>query len=291
MSKSKLDDISPNPERGSGNPAAATSAFSAGRRTNVGVASDSVEIADRESVYVWDLPVRITHWVNVITIGILSVTGFYIQDPFMNTKGIAADNYLMGNVRFVHFFVAFIFTANVLFRIYWSFAGTKYAKWHQFLPITHQRRFSLVRVIGYYMFLRKEPPAMVGHNPLAGLMYTLIHVFFVIQIITGFALYSLPFNGGFWPFAFGWLNVLLGIPIVRLVHTISMFLILGFVIQHIYSAVLLEIEERSGLLGSIVTGYKSLTISHIKESRPETAPDVPSEKAGLKMKGKQRNGS
>ena len=32
-------------------------------------------------VYVWELPVRIYHWVNALCIAILCVTGFIIADP------------------------------------------------------------------------------------------------------------------------------------------------------------------------------------------------------------------
>jgi Ni/Fe-hydrogenase 1 B-type cytochrome subunit len=127
-------------------------------------------------------------------------------------------------------------------------------------------------MITYYSFLRKEPPPQVGHNPLAGIAYTIIHILFVIQIITGFALYSLAYRVGFWPGAFGWINTLIGVPMVRLVHDIVMWLIIAFTIHHVYSGILLEIEERSGLLGSIVTGYKSLTPNHIYESDEENLP-------------------
>ena len=33
--------------------------------------------------YVWEWPVRLTHWFNVIAIIVLSVTGFYIGNPFV----------------------------------------------------------------------------------------------------------------------------------------------------------------------------------------------------------------
>ena len=38
-------------------------------------------------VYVWEIPVRVTHWVIVLSILILSVTGFYIGHPFMTVAG------------------------------------------------------------------------------------------------------------------------------------------------------------------------------------------------------------
>lgn len=226
----------------------------------------------KETVYVWDLPVRITHWVNVASILVLSVTGYYIANPFITTSGPAVNQFLMGTVRFIHFTVAFVFTASVLFRIYWAFAGNKYARWSQFLPATRGRRRALLKMIGYYTFFRREPPAEVGHNPLAGATYIGLYVLFGLQIVTGFALYSQPFDGGFWKTAFGWIITVFGAPVVRLVHDLIMYLIIAFTIHHVYSAVLIDTEERSGLVSSIVTGYKSLTARHIGEAQAEERP-------------------
>lgn len=223
----------------------------------------------KETVYVWDLPVRLTHWINVLSILVLSLTGYFIANPFIGTHGPATEQFLMGTIRFIHFTVAFVFTASVLFRVYWAFVGNKYARWGQFLPARRGRQRALVKMMGYYTFLRREPPAEVGHNPLAGMTYIGLYILFGLQIATGFALYSQPFHDGVWKTLFGWMLVAFGAPVVRLVHNIIMYLIIAFTIHHVYSAVLIDIEERSGLVSSIVTGYKSLTGRHIAEAEAE----------------------
>jgi Ni/Fe-hydrogenase 1 B-type cytochrome subunit len=241
----------------------------------------AVDVAAEEpqvSVYVWDLPVRITHWVNVVSILVLSLTGYYIANPFITTSGPAVNQFLMGTIRFIHFSVAFVFTMSVLFRIYWAFAGNKYARWKQLLPVTRARRRALGKMIGYYTFFKKEPPAEVGHNPLAGVTYIGLYALFLLQILTGFALYSQPFNGGVWKTLFGWIIVAFGAQPVRLVHNIIMYLIIAFTIHHVYSAVVIDMEERSGLVSSIITGRKSLTPSHLAEAALE---DRPSPRRGL----------
>ena len=98
----------------------------------------------KQTIYVWELPVRITHWVNVLSILVLSLTGYYISNPFFGTTGIAANEYLMGTIRFIHFAVAFVFAVSVLFRIYWAFVGNRYARWTQFAPVGRGRRRVLV---------------------------------------------------------------------------------------------------------------------------------------------------
>jgi Ni/Fe-hydrogenase 1 B-type cytochrome subunit len=227
---------------------------------------------EKVTVKVWDLPVRVTHWVNVFSILVLSVTGYYIMDPFLGTLGPATGQFLMGTVRFVHFATAFIFTVSVLFRVGWAFVGNEYARWSQFLPVSGGRLRSLGKMVRYYTFLRREPPAEVGHNPLAGITYIAIYALFGLQIVTGFALYGLDDPTSFWAFAFGWVFPLVSIPFVRLMHTLIMFLLIAFTIHHVYSAVLIDVEEKSGLLSSIVTGYKTLTRRHIAEARAEDAP-------------------
>lgn len=217
-----------------------------------------------ETLYVWDMPVRISHWLNVLSIVALSVTGYFIASPFVQTHGDATNQFLMGTVRFIHFVFAFIFTATVLFRIYWAFAGNHWASWRQFIPTSRARLRALGRMLRYYTFFRPRPPEVIGHNPLAGVTYVGLYLLFLLQIVTGFALYALPLHGGFFPWAFGWINLTFGEQYVRLAHDLAMWLIIAFTIHHVYSAVLIDFEERSGLVSSIVTGYKTLTRAHIR---------------------------
>ena len=249
------------------------------------IAADAAE--PRVSVYVWDLPVRITHWVNVLSILVLSITGYYIANPFVTTTGPAANQFLMGAIRFVHFSVAFAFTMSVLFRVYWAFAGSRYARWDQLLPAKSGRWRALGKMLGYYTFARREPPKEVGHNPLAGVTYVGLYVLFFLQILTGFALYSQGFTGGVWKTLFGWVIVAFGAQPVRLVHDIIMYLIIAFTIHHVYSAIVIDLEERSGLVSSIVTGWKSFTGSFLKEAARE---DRPSRRGLVRRKARRSDG-
>jgi len=219
----------------------------------------------QRTIKVWDLGVRLTHWTNVICIGVLSVTGYYISSPFITTQGSASAHFYMGWVRYIHFLFAFVFTASVLFRVYWFFAGNRWASWRDWLPATRSRVTRLLQQLKYYFFLRSKPPAEVGHNGLAGAAYAALYLFFAVQIVTGFALYSQGFEDGFWVTAFGWLLTLFGAPGLRLVHMLVMFVILAFVIHHVYSAILIDTEERSGVVSSIFTGTKSLTDAQLAE--------------------------
>lgn len=239
-----------------------------------GDSSSGVNPAElRITSYLWQLPVRITHWVTVISIAILTVTGIYIENPFIVTNGLATNQYLMGSMRFVHFVTAFVFTASVLFRIYWAFVGNRYARWNQFLPVSRARLRDAGHMLAYYLFLRPHPPTTVGHNALAGATYFVVYLLLLLQIVTGFALYALPFDAGtFWPIAFGWVTTTFGVQPVRLVHTILMWLFLAFTIHHVYSAILIDIEKRAGLMSSIFTGFQSLAPAQLAEVETEQSP-------------------
>ena len=83
---------------------------------------------DLVKIYVWELPVRIFHWINAGAIVALMITGFYIGNPFFaSILQEEASSFIMGWIRYIHFFAAFLFTLNLLVRLYWAFTGNKYA--------------------------------------------------------------------------------------------------------------------------------------------------------------------
>jgi Ni/Fe-hydrogenase 1 B-type cytochrome subunit len=204
-----------------------------------------------ERVYVWEVPVRLTHWVIVLAILALSGTGFYIGDPIFG-----GSVSLMAWMRGAHRITAYVFIAAVLLRTYWAFAGNQWASWRALFPyLTAEGRRQMTRTFLYYTFLRRQPPGGLGHNPLAGIAYSAVVALLIAEIFTGFALQSL--GGGGWRRAlFGWIFSLISLQGVRLLHHMIMWLLLGFAVHHVYSSVLMDAEEKNGLLTSIFTGYK-----------------------------------
>lgn len=206
-------------------------------------------------VKVWQLPVRVIHWTIFLSILVLSITGFYIGTPFLLTG--SDPKFLMGWMRAVHYVTAFIFIAAVLARIIWAFTGNKWTRWDQFIPISKERRANAWVGLRYYLFMTSEPPSGAGHNAIAGATYLVVYVIFLVQIFTGLALLSLE-SEGFLASTTGWVFAILPIPWVRFVHHLIMWLIWGFVINHLYSAFLMDTEEKSGLFSSMFTGWKRL---------------------------------
>jgi Ni/Fe-hydrogenase 1 B-type cytochrome subunit len=212
----------------------------------------------RRSVYVWELPVRIVHWTIVLALIVLSVTGYYIHHPFLAGDGATGHpGFTMGTVRFVHEATGFVFTAAVLFRVYWAFVGNRYAHWRGLLPITAAQRRDLRHMIGFYALRRRHPPAANGHNPLASMAYMAIYGLFGLSIVSGLGLFAWVSRIGAWQALFGWTYSVMSIEQLRLLHFLLMFIFGAFTIHHVYSAILVDIEERNGEVSSIVTGYKA----------------------------------
>lgn len=213
--------------------------------------------AGLEREYVWELPVRLVHWVLFVSIVVLAATGYYIAHPFISVPGEARAHFVMGSMRSVHLYASIAFTLSALVRVYWAFAGNAYARWSQLVPVSRQRWQSFKHALLFYTFLTREPIEYLGHNALAGLTYAGIFGIYFVMIATGFALYTVYAPPGSPMQVFGFLIPLFdGLQVARLIHHIGMWVILIFAVAHVYFPVLYSIIERNGVFDSIFSGYK-----------------------------------
>jgi Ni/Fe-hydrogenase 1 B-type cytochrome subunit len=85
----------------------------------------------------------------------------------------------------------------------------------------------------------------------------LVFVLYLVMIATGLGMYATDTVAGS-PVA--WAKTLLpafgGAEGARWTHHVTMWLLLGFVVHHLYSAVLTSAVERNGTIESIFTGTK-----------------------------------
>jgi Ni/Fe-hydrogenase 1 B-type cytochrome subunit len=207
-----------------------------------------------QRVYVWDLVVRLTHWLIFLSLLVLSVTGFAIGRPFV----IAHGGFVTGWFKVVHFYAATVFTAAVVARVGWMFlARSPYARWSQLVPTSRQRLADLWGTFKFYTFISAEPPPATGHNALAGATYIAVLGLYVVMIATGLGLYAVDAAIGSPARVFAWVVPLVGgAQAARWVHHVVMWLLLGFMVHHIASALLMSRVEKNGVLDSIFSGYK-----------------------------------
>ena len=104
--------------------------------------------ATQVRVYVWELPVRVSHWLTVTSVAVLAFTGYYIHDPFIIARG--RTDYLMGTMRFIHLTAAFVFIASFILRVYWFFKGNEWARWDNFVPVHRSRWQGMGEMVRYY---------------------------------------------------------------------------------------------------------------------------------------------
>jgi hypothetical protein len=102
---------------------------------------------DRVRLYIWQIPVRLTHWVTAGCIVILSVTGLYIADPFLIPPGGA----VMSTIRLIHILTALVFLVSGMVRTYWLLAGNRFARWTAFIPTSRFQATELFRQAGFYV--------------------------------------------------------------------------------------------------------------------------------------------
>jgi Ni/Fe-hydrogenase 1 B-type cytochrome subunit len=213
---------------------------------------------NRIRVYAWEFPVRFTHWINVFCILAFCITGYYIGSPFM--YALSTKQYIMGWMRFVHFTAGYAFLLSIIIRIYWMFAGNKYASWRVLLPFTHRQREDFMGGLKFYLFLTKKPPYAVGHSAVAGVTYICVFILFIFEVASGFALYSQSHLHSFTLAVLGgWLLRVMNVQTIRLWHHLVMWFLAAFTLIHVYIAWYLDIAEKNGVMGSIFGGYKFVT--------------------------------
>jgi Ni/Fe-hydrogenase 1 B-type cytochrome subunit len=226
-----------------------------------GSAVSSAQVGQhRESIYVFELPVRIWHWVHALSIAVLAVTGYLIANPLPSPEGEASANFLMGNMRLVHFIAAYVFAIGFAVRIYWSIVGNKYSRELIYVPVWSGKWWGeLIEEVKFYLFLRREAPLTEAHNALAQIAMWLFNtVLGIFMIGTGFALYSENLGLGSWADRwFGWIvPVMGGSQNLKMWHTMGMWLFIVFAIVHIYMAFRAEFMGRQSSIRTIVDGWR-----------------------------------
>ncbi len=110
---------------------------------------------------VWDLPVRVIHW--LLVLALVWVTW----------------------VKTIHEFTAYVFIALIVARVMWLFTSpSPRSRWTEWVPLSRARRRQIIPSLRFYLFLDREPPPVVGHNPLAGMTYCVLYTMFGVEVFT-----------------------------------------------------------------------------------------------------------
>ena len=243
------------------------------------------KIRNFKRVYVWELPVRIFHWLNVLSLTVLIVTGFIIANPPAILSNAEATNLQMfGLVRFIHFVAGYFFFFVMILRIYWAFVGNRFASWRAFWPFTKKNWNNFWHVMKIDVLLMNEKiedvnKISIGHNSVAKISYIVMFLLAVVQVCTGFALYA-DLSEWWLPNLFTWVTPLFGGEfMVRTIHHIAMWLFIFFAMVHVYLVFYHDWLEGRGEVSSMFGGYKFVTDERLKTAKGEL--EVSEEKESL----------
>lgn len=211
--------------------------------------------------YVYEAPVRLWHWINAACILVLAVSGYFIGSPLPTQPGEASHSFVMGYIRFAHFAAGYLFAVGLLGRMYWALVGNHHARELFWVPLLSKRYWAdFAAWLRYYLFVGPAPEPAFGHNPLSRFaMVFILLLTSLFMVVTGFALYGEGAQMGSWQErAFGWVLPLLGQSQgVHSWHHLGMWVIVAFVMFHVYAAVREDINGRLSMIGGMVSGYKT----------------------------------
>jgi cytochrome b len=188
----------------------------------------------KDTIRVWDIPVRLFHW----TLVILIATSYFTAQ--------AGGDYWM---KF-HFLSGYTILTLLLFRIAWGFVGSTTARFSHFVKGPSAAFHHLAELAG------TDRPRDVGHNPLGGAMVMVLIFGVLAQVAAG--LFSADtdtgmINGPLAPlvadkwierataFHHFWINVLLVLAGV-----------------HVLAAIVYLVWKRQNLIGAMIHGRKPI---------------------------------
>jgi len=183
---------------------------------------------EQNEVKVWDPFVRVFHWSLVLTFTVAYLTAEELE-VLHNNAGYAV-------------------LGLVLLRIIWGFAGTRHARFRDFV-------YPPAEVQGFLRdTFRQRAQRYLGHNPAGGLMVIVMLLSLIITTLTGIAFYGAEDGAG--PLA-----MLAGSPewsreMLEEVHEFFANLMVVLVVVHIVGVIVESRLHRENLVKAMISGRK-----------------------------------
>jgi Ni/Fe-hydrogenase 1 B-type cytochrome subunit len=225
------------------------------------------DIDDKIKIYVWEFPVRITHWINFFCILTLSLTGYYMGSSLDHV--IFSKQYIMSWIRFIHFVAAYTFLMSIIIRLYWSLVGNEYANMLKWIPFTRERIKTLFNDIKHHLVLDVKATYRIGHTALGSFVFFILQIIFMIALFSGFAMYSVKHPGEYWSVIGELVQNTITVDDVKRYHKMLMYIVLVFFPIHLFMSWLNHIKLKNELIGSIFNGHKIIHEKNQKSPAPK----------------------
>jgi Ni/Fe-hydrogenase b-type cytochrome subunit len=215
--------------------------------------------------------VRVTHWVNVIALGLMITTGLRIFNAFpafarrgetfccypFAGKPIPAvltfGGWLAG-ARNWHFAAMWLLFVNGL--VYLGFIYL-HGEWRDLVPRRGDARDALA-MIKFYLFVTKSHPRQGKHNAMQKATYFALPILAIVQVLTGLAIWK--------PVQLGWITALFGGYVwARYWHFMTMVALIVLSFVHIF--MVFAVDPYS-LQSMITGGYREDLSPEARNARP-----------------------
>ena len=192
-----------------------------------------------KKVRVWDVPVRLFHWLLVV----LLITSYF--------SGRAAGDWMT-----LHFWSGYAILTLLLFRIAWGFVGSTTARFSHFVK----------GPAAWFVYLKNfatgRPTYDVGHNPVGGIMVLVLIFAVLAQAIAGLFAADTDLGTVNGPLANSvpdkWVDRLTDF------HKFWINVLICLAALHILAAITYLVLKRQNLVGAMFTGRKPL--EHVAEA-------------------------
>ena len=212
---------------------------------------------------------RIVHWLNAICMVVAVITGLYIGHPYYQSfiADPAVDKYVMAWNRWGHFIVAIIFDVTAVLIGYLYFFSRFEKPYKKLIPTWKNIKEFCEVFLNLITFNRRKNFDSSHSDSYNIVFFTIFHLLLVFMLLSGLQLYvhglasGISSIGAWWPamlhLATDWtLEVFGGNMGVRIAHHTSMYLILVWVMCHIYYQIWRTIFWKEGDIAIVIGGSK-----------------------------------
>jgi len=188
-------------------------------------------------VVVWDVPVRVFHWLIVVL----------VFSSWLTSE-------IGGNAMTYHMWIGYTVLALVLFRIVWGFVGSRHARFCDFVR-------GPGAVLRYLRGMSGEMSA--GHNPIGGWSVLALLASLAVQAVTGLFTNDEIATEGPLAARVGteWSDLL------STVHRYNFYVLLTLIALHVAAVLFYLLVKRQNLVWPMITGRKALPASAAGEAR------------------------
>lgn len=185
---------------------------------------------------------RFWHWSQALLVITMLVTGFNVHGSISLFSFEQAVD--------IHTFCAWVLIGLWIFAWFWHLTT---GEWKQYIPSTPERIMAMARYYAFGIFQGKSHPFHKDrshkHNPLQRMAYLTLHILIGPAIWISGLLYLFFTELG----ALGMDGLSLGV--IALIHTAAAFLMLAFLIAHLYLAITMG-ETIGAHVKAMITGYE-----------------------------------